>query len=103
MTNKKDDDNKSKLWSKRKYIEEYCSFITMEKKYYESQRNRDYIKNIINSFLESLRDDYREIFRKNFIEYDFDREWYLEFWSKGTYYKKLNLVTNLFLRFINDK
>gem|GEM_PF-2385739 len=46
----------------------------MEKKYYESQRNRDSIKNIINSFLESLRDDYREIFRKNFIEYDFDRE-----------------------------
>lgn len=102
MINSKTNDN-VKLWDKRKYIENYCSFLKMEKKYYESQKNNRAIHNIIDSFLNSLKGDYRQIFTKNFVDYELDSEWYLDYWSKGTYYKKLNYVTNLFLRFINDK
>ncbi|MDC8915629.1 MG284/MPN403 family protein [Metamycoplasma hyosynoviae] len=94
--------NLSSLYAKKRFIKEYC----IAEKFKEGRRLGKFQADKISSleiFLASLEKDMQKIFIENFIFTNPDSEWYLDYWSKGTYYKRLNEVVNLFLGYIHDR
>ena len=86
------------LYQKRKFINDFCRFAKLEIKNHKNKFNK---KSLLEIFVSSLDKDSSKIFLEEFIVGDKESEWYLEHWSKGTYYKKLNLLVNQFIRFVN--
>lgn len=59
------------------------------------------IKQILTkSFINMLSDEYKMIFQKDFLDIDKNRKWYLKFFSKSTYYGKLEGLLNLILNIL---
>ncbi|WP_412031316.1 hypothetical protein [Metamycoplasma buccale] len=88
------------MHEKRRMIKDYCSYAKIEQCLNKFHWRRN-AKSKLEAFIESLDKDDKLIFIENFMVKNNDPLWYLEHWCKGTYYKKLNYVSNLFMRFIN--
>lgn len=102
-------------------VMKYFQVITLIKKFKENNlkklfnaKENKYIKNnpkiielqntflkmkhlLTNSFIKILSDEHRIIFNNDFLNIDKDRKWYLKFFSKSTYYRKLEGLLNLIL------
>ncbi|RMA78561.1 hypothetical protein JN00_0200 [Metamycoplasma subdolum] len=89
------------LFKKRRFIESFCNYAKIEDSF-RYKNNGEKRSGFLNHFVENLDNDAKTIFLENYIFKNRSGEWYLSHWSKGTYYKKLNDVTNLFMRFINE-
>ncbi|WP_027122690.1 MG284/MPN403 family protein [Metamycoplasma spumans] len=89
------------LQKKREFIHKFCLYekIRVNAKKHNDDKNPDI--SALEIFLTSLSEEDRLIFTENFIMQNKDSDWYLAHWSKNHYYKKLNLIVNLFLRFLN--
>lgn len=93
----------SSFATKRKLISDFCDLAKAQNEYDRLKNSIRESRSKLDAFLKSLAHDYFKIFTRNFLsKEDTYGSWYLNHWSKSTYYKKLNYVANLFLRFIND-
>ncbi|MBN0970821.1 hypothetical protein [Mycoplasma phocoeninasale] len=93
---------KLSLQQKRDFITKYCMYVKMKNEV--SKKNNDpskINKTSLEIFLDSINNDYKKIFIEDFIINNPDSEWYLNNWSKNSYYKKLHFVINLFLSFVS--
>lgn len=89
--------NLNTLAQKKKFIKNFCLYGKLFNfKNSESNDNLEF-------FINSLYKDEKTIFINNFIFCNSNPEWYLRIWSKSTYYKKLNFVVNLFMKFLLSK
>ncbi|AWX69236.1 MG284/MPN403 family protein [[Mycoplasma] anseris] len=87
------------LNEKKKFISKYCNdmkILELSRKIKNIQNYKDYLT----MFIDSLQKDDKKVFLENFIFNNPEPNWYLNHWSKTTYYKKLHLVVNNFLRFL---
>ncbi|AWX43008.1 hypothetical protein DK849_02020 [Metamycoplasma cloacale] len=84
------------LNEKRKFILNFCKFYKIEN-LNKIDKSKDYLEIFINS----LTKDEQKVFLENFIFNNKDSYWYLNYWSKTTYYKLLHLVVNLFLKYLH--
>ncbi|AXE60741.1 hypothetical protein DA803_01405 [[Mycoplasma] phocae] len=92
---------KLSLQQKRDFITKYCIYVNMKN---QINKKNDLLKNnrtALEIFLDTLNNDYKKIFIEDFIINNPDSEWYLNNWSKNSYYKKLHFVINLFLSFVS--
>ncbi|TPI01578.1 hypothetical protein [Mycoplasma struthionis] len=90
------------LQFKRDFIAKYCMYSRLQKHAGSlKQKNVIQTKNDLEIFIESLSADYKKIFVETFVLNNSDSSWYLRYFSKNDYYRKLNFVVNLFIRFIH--
>ncbi|BAQ54206.1 MG284/MPN403 family protein [Mycoplasmopsis arginini] len=98
LENKIDNLKNMSLQKKRAFIIDFC----LNQKLRKNTAKDKNIKNVnmLEFFLNSLSEEYRMIFIKDFINNDNDSSWYLENWSKNAYYKKLNYLVDLFIEYV---
>ncbi|CAX37291.1 hypothetical protein [Metamycoplasma hominis] len=96
------------LQKKREFIFNYCLFEQLKDKQLKQKKSQtiDYEEDDdiskLEKFIKLLNSDNQKIFFNNFIYNNPESEWYLVYWSKNAYYKKLNYIVNLFIDFINQ-
>ncbi|AZZ65495.1 hypothetical protein DMC14_001685 [Metamycoplasma phocicerebrale] len=91
---------KMSLQRKKDFITKYCLLDKLKNLKYTSNETKK-IKSRIDYFIDSLDEDYKKIFYENFIRKESNPYWYLDNWSKNSYYKKLNYLVNLFIEYVN--
>ncbi|MDI3348878.1 hypothetical protein PIGBHMHK_00585 [Mycoplasmopsis arginini] len=98
LENKIDNLKNMSLQKKRAFIIDFC----LNQKLRKNTAKDKNIKNVnmLEFFLNSLSEEYRMIFIKDFINNENDSSWYLENWSKNAYYKKLNYLVDLFIEYV---
>ncbi|WP_330463610.1 MG284/MPN403 family protein [Metamycoplasma gateae] len=87
------------LQSKREFIYNFC--LNQKLKQFQNSKNNIRNINMIDFFINSLSEDYKKIFIEDFLTKKTDPYWYLENWSKNSYYKKINYLVNLFIDYVN--
>ncbi|TPD98744.1 MG284/MPN403 family protein [Metamycoplasma equirhinis] len=85
------------LQAKREFISKFC-ILAKIKNNVSNNPNLSFI----DIFLKALDNDGKKIFTEEFINNNTNSNWYLNYYSKNFYYKKLNFLVNLFIGFIND-
>ncbi|TPE57363.1 hypothetical protein FJO69_01920 [[Mycoplasma] falconis] len=93
--------NQQSLQSKRHFIWKFCQKIKcineVNKLKGQSKNNKT-----LESFANLLDADEKNIFTNNFVNKDIDNFWYLNYFSKNTYYRKLKQVVDLFFTYIKE-
>ncbi|MCV3753375.1 hypothetical protein OF364_00895 [Mycoplasma enhydrae] len=88
------------LQRKKDFIAKYCLIDRLKNCKFLFKENNKH-KSKLDYFIDSLDEDYRKIFYENFIHKEPNPYWYLDNWSKNSYYKKLNYLVNLFIDYVH--